>query len=1220
MDIRNIFRPLCLCALALLLGAAKAPATPPVIMKVLVLAGNTSEPSYQSITTYLAQIGVPFQATALKSITADSSGNRLSKVALSNTATGEGLYQGIILTDSTFAACGSSCLSAADWTTLNTYATQFSVRIASYYTDPAAQWGLVPVGTVGSYTAASPLNVTLTTAGAAVFPYLNSANAIPVAGQGTVAVKAYLATTTAAANETTTPLLTSGAYTFGVTHTTAAGQEILALTMDNAPTLTHSFAFGYGVINWVTKGMFLGSRKVYMNNETDDFLLGNWIYAPSQHPACEGPNTCPTYYETGPDLQALATWQANLQTNPLFQSYRHTFAVNGVGTTWFAPTDPIFAAMKSLNSQFWWISHTWDHPNLDCYSTSKTGACVPATFAQSLSELNQNITTIPTLGVTFDELGMVTPFNSGLTNTAFLQAAAQVGIKYIVDPVLPATPNTGIPSAVPSILFVTRLNNDLYDDASVPASGVNGSWLDEYNAQYGPGGTTPTYSQNQTYSQILDIVSQQLLQTNVFTYSPYVMETHIANIATYDGTHSLFTDLTDRMVAKYGKLFNLPVQSLKLEDIGGLMQARTNYNNSGVVGVYTPGVSVVLTTTSAATIPVTGLCSQATCGTYGGQIQDNVVMTAGSSVTIPLTANAGVSLSSVTVKPTSVPAGTSATGTLALSGAAPTGGVSVSLASSSTSATVPGTVTVPAGSTTATFNVATGTVTSSVAATLTASYSGVSKTATVTITPATSLALSSVTVNPTSVAGGTASTGTVTLSAAVPTGGVSVSLVSSSTSATVPATVTIAAGSTTATFTVTTSTVTATVSATLTASYSGVSKTSALTITPATSVALSTVSVSPTSVTGGTSATGTVTLSAAAPTGGVSVSLTSSSASATVPATVTIAAGSKTATFTVATSTVTSSVSATLTAAYSGVNKTAVLTIAPTASVALASIAVSPASVIGGTSTTGTITLSAAAPTGGASVSLSSSNAAATVPASVTVAAGSTSATFTVSTTTVASSTSASLTGTYNSVSKIAALTVTPATSAALSSLSLNPASVASYGSSMGTVTLSSAAPTGGVSVSLASNNASASVPTSVSVAAGSTTGTFTITTSSVPATMSIIITAAYNSVSKTAALSVTPAATVTLSSVSVNPTSVVNQLSATGTVTISAAAPTGGIVVALWTTGAVAYVPESVTIPAGAKTATFTVTTNYTATTLQDTVTAFYNGTSTTAGITVTP
>ena len=547
-----------MCAWMASLGAPIVPAAPPVIMKVLVLAGSTSETSYQSITTFLAQIGVPYQAVVLSSITPDSSGNRLSKVSLSNSATGEGLYQGIILTDSTFAACASSCLSTADWTTLNTYASQFSVRIVSYYTNPAAQWGLLPADSGAIYTAANPLNVTLTSAGASVFPYLNSANAIPVAGQGTSSIRAYRATTTAAANETTTSLMTTGSFTVAATHTTADGREILALTMDNAPTLVHSLAFGYGVINWVTKGIFLGSRKVYLNPQTDDMLLGNWIYAPDQHPACESNDTCPTYFATGPDLQAHANWQSSLQSDPQFQGYRGTFAYNGVGTTWFDPSDPIFAAIKSLNAQFWWLSHTWDHPNLDCYTETKAGACVPATLAQSLSELNQNIAIAPTLGITLDRTSMVTPFNSGLSNINFLQAAAQVGITYIVFPQFPATPNTPIVNALlPSIVEITRMNNNLFDDASSPSTGVNGSWPDEYNAQYGPNGASPTYSQNQTYSQILDNESQLLLQTNVLSYAPYPLAFHIANLTAYDGTHSLFTDLMDTMVNEIRKVIYL---------------------------------------------------------------------------------------------------------------------------------------------------------------------------------------------------------------------------------------------------------------------------------------------------------------------------------------------------------------------------------------------------------------------------------------------------------------------------------------------------------------------------------------------------------------------------------------------------------------------------------------------------------------------------------------
>ncbi len=1219
MKVVRCLRVLVLCAIVLLLTNTSSYASLPVVMKILVLAGNTKETSYQSITTILQQIGVPYQAVVLSSITPDGSGNRLSAVPLSNSATGQGLYQGIILTDSTFAECGSSsCLSTADWTTLNTYATQFSVRIASYYTSPAAQWGLLPAGSDVSYTAASPLNVTLTTAGALVFPYLNSANSIPVAGQGTSGITAYLATPTAAQNETTTPLLMAGAYTVGVTHTTAGGEEILALTMDDAPTLLHSLAFGYGVINWATKGVFLGSRKVYLNPEIDDLLLGNWIYAPARHPACESAGNCPTYFETGPDFQATANWQGGVQSNPLFQSFRGTFALNGVGTTWFPADDPVFAAIASLGSQFWWVSHTWDHTDLDCFTVNTKGACVPATLSQSLAELNQDIAVAPKLGITLDQIGMVTPYNGGLANPSFLQAAAQVGIKYIVAVQYPGSPNTGIVNPlVPSILEITRMNNNMFYDVSSPLSGVYGSWPDEYNDNYGPAGLTPIYSQDQTYSQILNIESQGFLLTNLLTYAPYPLAFHMANTTAYDGVHSVYSDLLDATIIKYDNVFTLPVLSVNIEGIAAVLTERTQYNASGVTGVYTPGVSVVLTTTNAATIPVTGMCSQASCGTYGGQTQDDVVMAANSTVTIPLPANVGVSLSSVSLNPTSVTGGTSSTGTVTLSGAAPSGGVSVSLSSNTTSATVPASVTVAAGSTTATFSVTTSAVASSTSATITAGYSSVSTTASLTITPVPA-SLSSVSLNPTSVTGGTSSTGTVTLSGAAPTGGVPVSLSSNSTSATVPASVTIAAGSTTATFSVTTSAVASSTSAIVTASYSGVTKTASLTITPV-PASLSSVSLNPTSVTGGTSSTGTVTLSGAAPTGGVSVSLASNSTSATVPASVTVAAGSSTATFSVTTSTVASSTSATVTASYSSVSKTASLTITP-ASVSLSSVSLNPTTVTGGTSSTGTVTLSGAAPTGGVSVSLSSNSTSAIVPASVTVAAGSTTATFSVTTSTVASSTSATVTATYSSVSKTASLIITPSATVTLSSVSVSPTSVASFTSATGTVTLSGSAPTGGVTVALSSNNSAGSVPASATVAAGSASATFTVTTSSVAYTTPITITGSYNGASSTASLTITPSATVALSSVSVSPSSVVTGANATGTVTLSASAPAGGIVVELWTTGTVAFVPVSVTVAAGSSTGTFTVTTNYTTTTLQDTVTAFYNGASKTASVTVTP
>jgi hypothetical protein len=70
----------------------------------------------------------------------------------------------------------------------------------------------------------------------------------------------------------------------------------------------------------------------------------------------------------------------------------------------------------------------------------------------------------------------------------------------------------------------------------------------------------------------------------------------------------------------------------------------------------------------------------------------------------------------------------------------------------------------------------------------------------------------------------------------------------------------------------------------------------------------------------------------------------------------------------------------------------------------------------------------------------------------------------------------------------------------------------------------------------------------------------------------------------------------------------------------MNAEAPAGGIAVEVWTTGAAAYVPLIMTVPAGSTTGTFILTTAVVSSNVQDTVTAFYNGATKTANLTVTP
>jgi hypothetical protein len=282
-----------------------------------------------------------------------------------------------------------------------------------------------------------------------------------------------------------------------------------------------------------------------------------------------------------------------------------------------------------------------------------------------------------------------------------------------------------------------------------------------------------------------------------------------------------------------------------------------------------------------------------------------------------------IGLSSITVDPTSVLGGVSATGKVTLASAAPAGGLVVTLTSSNTAAAkAPASVTVSAGATTASFTVSTFVVSATKSVTLSAIANGLTKTCTLSVTAM----LKSHAISPSSAYGGLNSTGTVTLAAPAPAGGAVVNLSSNSGVAGVPATVTVLEGATTATYPITTTPVSVNTVASITASYNGANLIAKLTVKPP---IISKVVLLPTIVIGGGSSVGTVTLTGAAPAGGTIVTLTSNNAGATAPGSVTVPAGAKTATFSVTTTAVTANILATISGITGTTTKTATLTITP---------------------------------------------------------------------------------------------------------------------------------------------------------------------------------------------------------------------------------------------------------------------------------------------------
>ena len=111
-----------------------------------------------------------------------------------------------------------------------------------------------------------------------------------------------------------------------------------------------------------------------------------------------------------------------------------------------------------------------------------------------------------------------------------------------------------------------------------------------------------------------------------------------AGMANIGQPSSLITDVYDSTFTKYLNLYNLPILSPPLDQLGELMQARNNYNLSGVAASWTGGANPVVTLTMpanaaapSAVVPVTGLNTGEP--TYGGIVSSHITMNAGDVVT-----------------------------------------------------------------------------------------------------------------------------------------------------------------------------------------------------------------------------------------------------------------------------------------------------------------------------------------------------------------------------------------------------------------------------------------------------------------------------------------------------------------------------------------------------------------------------------------------------------
>jgi hypothetical protein len=596
--------------------SARAETPTSIDMKLLVISAEGTEPVFAGITSILNQIGVPYDTLIARQ-------TALTPQTLSD-GLGAGRYQGILLTTGNLAyeaAPGvyESALTAAQWQTLWQYQADFRVRQVTLYTYPGGapdNYGLNVIAAAD--TSSTPLQASLTAAGKQLFSYLNPASPISIKNAWT-----YLATPVSATNPV--PLLTTAnGHAIASIYSYPDGRQNLTITTDGNPELTHTLLLGYGVVNWVSKGFFLGQRKIYLNAQPDDVLIADDMWDPLRL----SDQTGLEYRMTGNDYTKLIAWQNTLRASSTNTAQiRLEMPFNGVGASGIYPNDTLTPAVRKNPNQFKWINHTYEHELLTAIS-----------YADALTQLSNNHKVAQQLRFQqYFKDSMIQPEISGLDNPAFLRAAKDFGIRYILsDTSQPGwkslSPNAGFYSIhEPSILIIPRYPTNLYYNVSTPAE-----WLSEYNHFYAPGGLFPTWDRALTYSEVLDKESEMWLRYLLkYDLSPVMF--HQSNLRAYDNKNSLLGDLINVTLSKFNSMYKLPIRSPSQHEAGVLMAARMAYNASGVSGRILLGATntIALKTVNPVKVPLTGISYGTATESYGGQTISTLSLGANGAVAIP---------------------------------------------------------------------------------------------------------------------------------------------------------------------------------------------------------------------------------------------------------------------------------------------------------------------------------------------------------------------------------------------------------------------------------------------------------------------------------------------------------------------------------------------------------------------------------------------------------
>jgi len=482
-------------------------------MKVLLLGISPTDPNFLSWQAALQREGVPFDT-----LIASTGHTPITSATLSGTSsdgTQEAKYEAVIVSIAGLPICTTTCVSGlaqSEWNALEGYEQTFAIREIDGDAFPSATYGLNAPTTSGTLDGTTG---TLTADGATTFSYLKGSVLLgnypaDSTGNTTYGYEATPVSTTSFDTLVTGP---NSSALVGI-YTDPNGVQRMIETYAQNSTLMQAELLQHGATNWVTRGVYFGDQRNYLETNIDDNLLADDSWDTTAHTTDYDPSAA--IREQGSDIVNAAKWEDanNFRIDELFNGGGSVAFASGCtiasgggsgtseGCNPTAPgTDPLLAQLqttctsncgpanagagKTYAGSFGWVNHTWDHPNLD-------EGCATTNYIEAQIQNNTNwAASAP--GTT---LGLPTATSGGLGLTEDSTGATALGAQ---NPgVLVTGEHSGLANLLPGNPGI--VDPPAWDDATVSTTGgtlAAGTYTYAITDQFSSGGGESSASETQ---------------------------------------------------------------------------------------------------------------------------------------------------------------------------------------------------------------------------------------------------------------------------------------------------------------------------------------------------------------------------------------------------------------------------------------------------------------------------------------------------------------------------------------------------------------------------------------------------------------------------------------------------------------------------------------------------------------------------------------------------